>query len=38
MSGPHPLAPSPKKGDGELNPFKVPLPAWERDLGWGRTA
>ncbi len=36
----HPLAPvsralrpTPKLGEGEPNPFKVPLPAWERDLG-----
>lgn len=30
---PHPLAPSPRAGEGEPNQFKVPLPTWERDLG-----
>jgi len=31
INSPHPLAPSPKKGEGETNPFKVPLPPWERE-------
>jgi len=31
ISGPHPSAPSPKKGEEKLNHFKVSLPAWERD-------
>ncbi len=33
LSSPHPPAPSPKKGEGEPNQFKVPLQTWERDLG-----
>jgi len=33
ISGPHPPAPSPFLGEEELNPFKVPLPSGERDLG-----
>jgi len=32
ISGPHPPSPSPKKGEGELNPFKVPLPSEEKNL------
>ncbi len=33
IKSPHPLAPSPKGGEGEPNQFTVPLPTWERDLG-----
>ncbi len=33
MNDPHPLAPSPKLGEGEPERIEVPLPFWERDLG-----